>query len=389
MASPVIVDDRDPRIVYSSTGWFLLGGPLEYDSTTHGARTAGATATFKFTGSSVAVYGTISDIGIYQNPVSTYSIDGSSPFTYTGIATSQIQYRQQFFQSSKLVAGDHTLVITAILNNASLWIDYIEYIPAVGTPSTSPQGPTTTVISTTNPSSTTTVSTTTAGGSGPTDQQVSAFGTPTGSAAPAIASGASGSKAPTGAIVGGVVGAVILLLLIVVFLLFWRRRRRATATTLSQPASETATITPFIASAPSSMVGAHYNDGQGGPLYGPGPSLYPNTGSGYIINGGRPTEKVGLHRSQPSQDTGSGSSRGIVGAERNASEASAYGGIASSKSDSSAGAGPSRHILHTATPHAGPSFAIPQSHTAGSLYQGDQYDTPPAYYQGPPTTHAL
>ncbi|KAG5350568.1 hypothetical protein C0989_010355 [Termitomyces sp. Mn162] len=107
-----LVDDRDPQIAYS--GDWVLGG------------STGATATFSFTGSLVAVFGTIS-----TPAVSTYAIDGSVVFTLTADHhTDNVQYKQQFFASDQLSNSYHTLVVTSTFAGASLWIDYFKYAPS-------------------------------------------------------------------------------------------------------------------------------------------------------------------------------------------------------------------------------------------------------------------
>lgn len=422
MANTVAVDDRDSRITYTPN-WFLAGGSDEFGSTTHGTRTAGARATFKFTGSSVAVYGTISDSGVYKDPpISTYGVDGASSVTYSATAGTKAQYKQRFFQSPKLADGEHTLLITSTVANAFFWVDYIEFTPAAeATPNPPPQGPVTVITTakpettlptnpdlntttdletTTNTSPTTGQNTSTApnpnstdaanqaGSGSSTNTRLDASQSPTNSAAPSVASG---SKVPAGAIAGAAVGAVVILVLIAVILLLLRRqRRRGTNSAGTQlPALSTA-VTPFMAGgpgSPSAMVQTGFVHGN--LSHSSGSSPYPGAGHGYITHGGTSAEKIGMHRSQPSQSNSNvtSSSRGLLSAERETSEASStspYGGVSSSKSDSSAGAGPSQPLRQ---PVVGPSYA--QSYGAGSLYLGYPDDTPPAYHQSPPIPHAL
>jgi hypothetical protein len=75
------------------------------------------------------VYGTIDISGDPNNPndpLSSYSIDGSIVASYTGVRSlSIIQYRQRFFQSSTLTDGVHTLVINNTVNQGRLILDYV------------------------------------------------------------------------------------------------------------------------------------------------------------------------------------------------------------------------------------------------------------------------
>lgn len=54
LAQVVVDDSRTDLIKYDGPGgsgsWTVQGGPLEYNQTTHGTSTGGATATFEFTG---------------------------------------------------------------------------------------------------------------------------------------------------------------------------------------------------------------------------------------------------------------------------------------------------------------------------------------------------
>jgi hypothetical protein len=51
MSTPITIDDKDPRITYTPTsGWYVGGVPNELDGTAHGTDMAGATASFTFSG---------------------------------------------------------------------------------------------------------------------------------------------------------------------------------------------------------------------------------------------------------------------------------------------------------------------------------------------------
>ncbi|KAF8064350.1 hypothetical protein FPV67DRAFT_216773 [Lyophyllum atratum] len=408
MANTVIVDDRDARIAYSS-GWFSSGGPNEFDSTTHGSRAAGVKATFRFTGSSVAVYGTVADSGVYKDPpISTYSIDGSSSVTYSAVPGSKAQYKQRYFQSPDLSDGEHTLVITSTVANAYFWLDYLEFAPAVeAPPAPAPQDPVTTVVTTVKPETTNqpsnpTPNTTTTnpkpttgreaptttnsnpsntaiqnGDASSTNLQLGASQTPTNSAAPAVASG---SKVPAGAIAGAIAGAVIITVLVAVILLLLRRQRRRNAeTALTQPVTPTG-VTPFMGGAPGSSM-SFSNDQVDASHTASSP--YPSVG--YVTHGGTYSEKAGMHRSQPSQSNShvTSSSQGLLDPGSEASSTSPYGGTAPSKWESIMAAGPSysqppaRFVANPSLPRH------PQSYGAGSLYHDPPDDIPPAYYQSP------
>ena len=56
----IIVDDRDPSIVYSD-GWLRVATTAEYDHTKTGAQEAGMTATFVFNGQPMGLSVTADD----------------------------------------------------------------------------------------------------------------------------------------------------------------------------------------------------------------------------------------------------------------------------------------------------------------------------------------
>ncbi|RDB27913.1 hypothetical protein Hypma_002238 [Hypsizygus marmoreus] len=128
----VTLDDTDPQIHYTGL-WESAGRFEEYNSTTHGTRTAGSQATLVFKGSSVSVYGTIgreNDNGSPAfAPVTSYSVDGSDVVTFTGTPVGGgIVFGQPFYHSGKLnESQEHTLVITNTLPGKNrFWFDYIQ-----------------------------------------------------------------------------------------------------------------------------------------------------------------------------------------------------------------------------------------------------------------------
>ncbi|RDB17721.1 hypothetical protein Hypma_001031 [Hypsizygus marmoreus] len=126
------IDDVNPQIAYTGQ-WELAGGSEEYNSTAHGTRTASSQATLVFNGSWVSVFGTIGRENDNGNPsfapVSTYTVDGSEPASFTGTPVgSGLVYGQAFFNSGKLDAErEHTLVVTNTFSGRNrFWLDYVQ-----------------------------------------------------------------------------------------------------------------------------------------------------------------------------------------------------------------------------------------------------------------------
>ncbi|KAH9474992.1 hypothetical protein JR316_0012091 [Psilocybe cubensis] len=130
MADIQTYDDRDPSVVYSGGDWQKGGTENEYFQTTSYVRNAtGSTATFKFTGTSVSVFGTLDSADLGRGtPISSYRIDNGQPVIYTGPTPDSEQYKQQFFQSPTLPPGPHTLVIV-VQSEAGYYLDYFTVTP--------------------------------------------------------------------------------------------------------------------------------------------------------------------------------------------------------------------------------------------------------------------
>ncbi|PPQ78929.1 hypothetical protein CVT25_002404 [Psilocybe cyanescens] len=292
-----IVDDRDPSIVYTS-GWGTAGGPNEQNFTTSWTTSQGPSATLHFTGSGVAVYGTITNEGLGNAPISAYSIDGGAQTVYTGIQTSSIQYKVRFFQSATLSSGDHTLVVTCATGDAFLYLDYFEVtLPSIissSSRSTSSATPTSSRSSTTSLSlSSSSSSTSSSTSSSSTSSKVSSISSTTstsdtpqshvteiisstvtvtsdGSKASDVNLFSSSSKSVAiGPIVGGVVGGVLVLALLIFLFLFCRRRRRRYTSPITLPNSPSTTrlttqlVTPFPVATPSTPYSPTYPEATG------------------------------------------------------------------------------------------------------------------------------
>ena len=99
---------------------------------------------FISSGIGVTVYGSIRPAHVgFANPISSYSVDGSTPVNYRANQTQSVQFNQQFYKSPVLPDGDHTLVVTNTLYSDALYLDYFIIQPANETsssPSSSPTG---------------------------------------------------------------------------------------------------------------------------------------------------------------------------------------------------------------------------------------------------------
>ncbi|KAL4265542.1 hypothetical protein AB1N83_004073 [Pleurotus pulmonarius] len=119
----VIIDDRDTQILYSS-GWHVDGSENEYQRTTSNTDIKGASFTFTFVGTSVAVYGTLDSLG---HPNTTYILDDSDPFPFVGTPKRIARYQQEFYSSPIVPYGKHTLVGSCATEGAHVILDYFVF----------------------------------------------------------------------------------------------------------------------------------------------------------------------------------------------------------------------------------------------------------------------
>ena len=217
MATPAIlyVDDRNPLISYTpNSSWIRGGNVADYDGTSTLSSIPGASASITFSGRRIFPFFQLllcSDInltpkgkGIRTIPflapnipefvLSSYSIDNGPTTTHNATEQSAYQFQQNFFQSGPLVPGSHTLVVTHLANNATLFIDYFLVIP--------PDSPITLA---------------------PTSTSVTSSMSATSTAPPA----GDGAKTPTAVIIGGTLGGLALIGIAV--LVFWLVRKRVKA----------------------------------------------------------------------------------------------------------------------------------------------------------------
>lgn len=217
----LVYDDHDPSISYSTGQWGQAGVIEEYKSTTSWTSKKGATATLTFSGTSVSVWGTISNVG--DAPMSSYSIDGGAEEIYNATLSKIIQYQRPFFQSKQLTPASHTLVITVLSNseNAFFFLDYISVTPnAIASSSTSS---TTSSLSSTTSSSFSTLSTIVPSPTLGFDTVSSVTTTLSATTSPADSSQ---ENLPLGPIIGGSLSGLALLIFAFIGFLFLRRKSK-------------------------------------------------------------------------------------------------------------------------------------------------------------------
>ncbi|KAF8164720.1 hypothetical protein B0H34DRAFT_208577 [Crassisporium funariophilum] len=152
----LIVDDFDDSYVKYEGGWFtdttwidprtLPAGP-PYGGSTHRTETSGDAATFRFTGTSVTVYG-VFDWGTVGSLSASYIIDNSTLIVKTYNVTLDSPEYQLGYGSfpnypylvlDSLAPGDHSLVINVTsCTNLSLILDYFIYTPSFTSLATMP-----------------------------------------------------------------------------------------------------------------------------------------------------------------------------------------------------------------------------------------------------------
>ncbi|KAI0831300.1 hypothetical protein BC628DRAFT_1415820 [Trametes gibbosa] len=186
----------------------LLGAV--YKSTLTGCNASGASVVFKFNGSNISVFGSVVDSQGGDPPASVFRVDEGSPTTFTATQTVGRSDDVLFFSSPPLPLGNHTLTINITHASASapFYLDYMQYsIDVLQTGTSSTLSPSM-VISATESSS-----------------GMSSLAATPGSSASATAGSTPKPHAPTGAIVGGVVGGFALIGFIIAAL-HWQHNRR-------------------------------------------------------------------------------------------------------------------------------------------------------------------
>lgn len=239
-AQNVIVDDRDEDLITYGEHWTNSGGSREYMSSTRvSPGAANTTAVFKFYGTSISTYITLSAMRAYPaSPFAAFNLDDRATVYYGAPGAHNTSYHQRVYNVDGLAAGvEHTLTMNAIVieDHPPWYFDYFVYTPSAqisndggsgslsisGTSSaTSSTGSRSATVSrtgsTSTGSNTSGMSTTRAEGQ---NQAADPTGSVTGNPE------APKTSVPMSAIIGAAAGGVALILFIL-FIIFWRRRRQ-------------------------------------------------------------------------------------------------------------------------------------------------------------------
>ena len=80
-----------------------------------------------FLGISIGAYGTIgSSNSNLSAPETSYQLDGNEPVTYQPTLMTSAQHYQRFYQSPQVAKGQHTLIVTNLINDTDIFIfDYL------------------------------------------------------------------------------------------------------------------------------------------------------------------------------------------------------------------------------------------------------------------------
>ncbi|KAJ7236837.1 hypothetical protein C8J57DRAFT_1144565 [Mycena rebaudengoi] len=136
---PVVVDDTDPAVEYSTQGWFIADpsvltrgnfGPI-YNGTSHATSSKNSTLSYSFTGTSILVQGSIivtTDANNVTDPTWTCSVDG----TEIPIKDAAFRFPENNWplcEQDTISPGAHTLTIAVKSNGQPFYFDSLVYTP--------------------------------------------------------------------------------------------------------------------------------------------------------------------------------------------------------------------------------------------------------------------
>ncbi|KAI0339358.1 hypothetical protein BDW22DRAFT_586277 [Trametopsis cervina] len=125
------VDDTDPIIIYGGN-WGLKNWSPAYNGTLHFTRLSMTSITYRFTGSSIAVYGPVGVTAVYGTPITTYQLDDAAPVSFTAplVPGNDTLTNVLFFSTDNLDAAQHTLTIKRVsTDDAMYFFDFMQIGP--------------------------------------------------------------------------------------------------------------------------------------------------------------------------------------------------------------------------------------------------------------------
>ncbi|CAG8690288.1 4777_t:CDS:2, partial [Acaulospora colombiana] len=122
-----IVDDSDPSIEYSRNWLLEDDAKYEYKKTRTKTAVQGSTVSFKFSGTSIEVYGTFSGSAGDPTPIISFRVDDGTTGTFSLSDTQgKMMTNTKFYAQNGLSDGEHTLHIES-LTATEFWLDYFRY----------------------------------------------------------------------------------------------------------------------------------------------------------------------------------------------------------------------------------------------------------------------
>ncbi|KAF6750552.1 hypothetical protein DFP72DRAFT_511198 [Ephemerocybe angulata] len=129
MPNWIVADDSSSYIAYSGSWERQVGSSRQWENAIHSTSQAGASATFRWKGSGVQVYGTVPS-GSSGTTKSRYVVDGGSATTVERQVRTDAVYGDMFFELRGMSEGEHSITITNIGGGgADFQLDKIEFYP--------------------------------------------------------------------------------------------------------------------------------------------------------------------------------------------------------------------------------------------------------------------
>ncbi|THH26393.1 hypothetical protein EUX98_g7796 [Antrodiella citrinella] len=120
------VNENDGRLQYTGLWTLETKDPTGFTTTTHTTETAGSEVAINFNGSMIIIVGIVHASNATVPPATAaYTIDTSPPTVLPLPVATQDIPNQQFFQSSQLTPGEHTLTINVTSNGSPYTLDYL------------------------------------------------------------------------------------------------------------------------------------------------------------------------------------------------------------------------------------------------------------------------